>query len=280
MSAEIIERSRDAVSPSPRMSTTDWNCHPQPTVLFRPADSNVEVLAERRVTVAGTVTTVVEALAVALESQGGFAASCAPGIGPDLFRLLDQTQPEVVVLYMPRREPSLMEAVSHIRSSVPDARIVLLVAELDVQLLARAAANGVAACLSLDTGLYDLVGAISAKTTGTMVVGASSLAEAGTTPHVPTGGEEVRGLTSRELEVLALLADGCIVSAIASRLVISVYTARGHVKNVLRKLGAHSQLEAVAIAAREGLLPRSEPGVAEISNVGIGAGHSSRMVAE
>ncbi|MTA12967.1 MAG: DNA-binding response regulator, partial [Actinobacteria bacterium] len=36
---------------------------------------------------------------------------------------------------------------------------------------------------------------------------------------------------------------------------LSVHTVRGYVKEVLRKLGAHSQLEAVAIARRAGLLP-------------------------
>jgi DNA-binding CsgD family transcriptional regulator len=65
-------------------------------------------------------------------------------------------------------------------------------------------------------------------------------------------------LTPRELEVLSLLAEGHSPPAIAVRLVVSIYTARGHVKNVLRKLGAHSQLEAVAIAKRIGLLPRHE----------------------
>jgi DNA-binding NarL/FixJ family response regulator len=267
MSADITECSRDLRPPSPGVPTAGWNGHRPSTVLLRPADSNVQVLTDRRVTVAGTATTVVEALAVALESQGGFAVTCAPGTGPELFRLLDHDQPEVVVLYLPRPEATLMEGVGRVKSAAPDARLVLLVAEPDVQFLAEAAANGVAACLSLDTGLYDLVGAINAKTTGSMVVGASSLSKAGTAPRAPTTGEEVMGLTPRELEVLALLADGCSVSTIACRLVISISTARGHVKNVLRKLGAHSQLEAVALAGREGLLCRGEPDVTEISVV-------------
>jgi DNA-binding NarL/FixJ family response regulator len=279
MSADITECSRDLRPPSSGVSTAGWNGHRPSTVPLRPADSNVQFLVDRRVTVAGTATTVVEALAVALASQGGFAVTCAPGTGPDLFRQLDLDQPEVVVLYLPRREASLMEGVGRVKSAAPNARLVLLVAEPDVQFLARAAANGVAACLSLDTGLYDLVGAINAKTTGTMVVGASSLSQAGTAPHAPATGEAVMGLTPRELEVLALLVDGCSVSTIASRLVISIYTARGHVKNVLRKLGAHSQLEAVAIAGREGLLCRSEPGATEISLVATDGPQGSRKVA-
>jgi DNA-binding NarL/FixJ family response regulator len=251
----------------------------QSTFLLRPTDSNFQVFPDRRVTVAGTAITVVEALAVALESQGGFAVTCAPGSGPDLLRILDHGQPEVVVLYVPRREASLIETVCRVKGAAPDARLVLLVAEPDVPFLVQAAENGVSACLSLDTGLYDLVGAINAKTTSTMVVGASSLSHARTASHAPATAEEVMGLTPRELEVLALLADGCSASAIAARLVISIYTARGHVKNVLRKLGAHSQLEAVAIAGRERLLSRDERNITEISAVGTDIGQRSRKIA-
>jgi DNA-binding CsgD family transcriptional regulator len=63
-------------------------------------------------------------------------------------------------------------------------------------------------------------------------------------------------LTVRERQVLALMGEGLDPQAIARRLVVSRHTARGHVKNILMKLGAHSQLEAVVIATRAGYLPR------------------------
>jgi DNA-binding CsgD family transcriptional regulator len=68
-----------------------------------------------------------------------------------------------------------------------------------------------------------------------------------------TGPDGAR-LTAREEEVLALMGEGLDPSAIAERLVLSVYTARGHVKNVMAKLGAHTQLEAVVLATKAGLL--------------------------
>ena len=71
-------------------------------------------------------------------------------------------------------------------------------------------------------------------------------------------GVEIRNrfnsLTPREREVLFLLDHGSNAAQIADRLVISRNTARHYVQNVLMKLGAHSKLEAVAIARREGLL--------------------------
>jgi DNA-binding CsgD family transcriptional regulator len=62
------------------------------------------------------------------------------------------------------------------------------------------------------------------------------------------------GLTARELEVLALIAEGLRNADIAERLVLSKKTVGHHVSNVLRKLGVASRGQAAALAAREGLL--------------------------
>jgi len=61
-------------------------------------------------------------------------------------------------------------------------------------------------------------------------------------------------LTAREQQVLALLAQGRDPTAIARTLGISVLTCRGYIKNILVKLDAHSQLEAVMIALRRKLI--------------------------
>lgn len=61
-------------------------------------------------------------------------------------------------------------------------------------------------------------------------------------------------LTPRECHVLSLLAKGADTAAVTTQLVVSRSTARKHIQGVLHKLGAHSRLEAVAIATRLGLL--------------------------
>jgi DNA-binding CsgD family transcriptional regulator len=75
-------------------------------------------------------------------------------------------------------------------------------------------------------------------------------------PIVPVRGGLGSGLGPRELEVLRLMAAGMPNKVIAGRLYISLNTVRNHVKSVLHKLGAHSKLEAVATAVREGLIER------------------------
>ena len=62
------------------------------------------------------------------------------------------------------------------------------------------------------------------------------------------------GLSDRELDVLRLLAQGMVNAAIAEHLVLSVNTVRKHVQSILLKLDAHSKLEALAIAARQGIV--------------------------
>jgi len=61
-------------------------------------------------------------------------------------------------------------------------------------------------------------------------------------------------LTSREIQVLKLLAEGASTEDIATSLFISVPTTRNHVQNILRKLDVHSKLEAVSRAIRTHLL--------------------------
>jgi DNA-binding CsgD family transcriptional regulator len=69
-----------------------------------------------------------------------------------------------------------------------------------------------------------------------------------------TGLDANVALTARELEVLALLAEGASNKLIARRLGISAHTAKYHVASLLEKLDAVSRTDAVAHAARIGVL--------------------------
>jgi DNA-binding CsgD family transcriptional regulator len=70
----------------------------------------------------------------------------------------------------------------------------------------------------------------------------------------PPASADINGLTPRELEVLALLAEGASNKAIARRLKISVHTAKFHVGSVIDKLDATGRTDAVAHAARLGVI--------------------------
>jgi len=61
-------------------------------------------------------------------------------------------------------------------------------------------------------------------------------------------------LTPRQREVLALLADGASTTQIATTLGLAEETVRNHIRQLLRRLGVHTRLAAVAYARREGLI--------------------------
>jgi len=77
-------------------------------------------------------------------------------------------------------------------------------------------------------------------------------------PHLVAARESAdaraRKLTSREVEVLAMLAAGRSTPELAERLHISQLTARSHIQNILEKLEVHSKAEAVAFAFQKNLL--------------------------
>jgi PAS domain S-box-containing protein len=66
--------------------------------------------------------------------------------------------------------------------------------------------------------------------------------------------QPAEAMTSREQDVLHLLATGASTEAIAAKLGISPVTARNHINNLLAKLGVHSRLEAVTIALKNGVI--------------------------
>jgi DNA-binding CsgD family transcriptional regulator len=86
---------------------------------------------------------------------------------------------------------------------------------------------------------------------GERVVGMFGMA---TQVHAPTPERVHPHLTPRQHQVLHLLARGHSTDQIAGELHLAVVTVRNHVRRLLRALGAHSRLEAIVIARRDGLI--------------------------
>jgi DNA-binding CsgD family transcriptional regulator len=107
-----------------------------------------------------------------------------------------------------------------------------------------------------DPALADRLAALLAGVPGLRLVGANEAADAVVVPSTavsPSADGDVP-LTPRELEVLALLAEGASNKVIARRLGISVHTAKFHVASLLDKLDAVGRTDAVAHAARRGVI--------------------------
>jgi DNA-binding NarL/FixJ family response regulator len=146
-----------------------------------------------------------------------------------------------------------ISVATKIREAAPDIALVMLTGHGDDAVLRAAVGAGCAGFVTKDEAVVNLVDAIYAVRDGAAAIGADRVARLA----MPPNRGEQRGptaLTAREREVLRLLSDGASTRRIAERLFISVNTARNHVQRVIRKLDAHSRLEAVANARRAGLL--------------------------
>ena len=115
--------------------------------------------------------------------------------------------------------------------------------------------------LAIDVGdpeIADRIAAVLSGVEGIELVSDPSDATDGVVVAGRTGPRENMGseipLTPRELEVLALLAEGASNKMIARRLGISAHTAKFHVGSLMEKLGAISRTDAVMHAARLGVI--------------------------
>jgi len=107
-----------------------------------------------------------------------------------------------------------------------------------------------------DTELADRLAQLLAGVPGLRLVDKGEGAEVALVlaASIPAEAESEIALTPREGEVLALLAEGASNKAIAQRLGISVHTAKFHVASLIDKLDAVGRTDAVAHAARRGVI--------------------------
>jgi DNA-binding NarL/FixJ family response regulator len=164
-------------------------------------------------------------------------------------------RPDVVLMDVQLPDGDGVDAGAGLVREYPGIRIVVLSAFVDAALLRRAGRTGVTALQAKDGDLDDLLHAIRFSQHGSLAVPPKLL------QHLFTEDEPAEvhpDLTQREHQVLRLLASGRDLTVISREMSISVHTCRGHVKNLLAKLGVHSQLQAVVIGMRLGLIEPSD----------------------
>lgn len=198
------------------------------------------------------------ALEVAIDVQSDMTCVGAVSTVDEAVRIAETDRPDVVLMDVHLPGVDGVEGTRRIKARHPDTRVLILTADAAPDLFTDAAAAGAAGFLAKDTAFPDVLAAIRAPSDEKMLVEGATLTALlrGLEPGEAQGtAPNWAGLTTREMEVLELMGNGLDPRSIADRLVVSVHTARGHVKNVMMKIGAHSQLEAVVVATRTGLLP-------------------------
>ena len=178
----------------------------------------------------------------------GVAASSEEGVGA-----VRRLKPDVVLVdyRMPDRDG--VETAATIKELDPSCMVVMLTGSEDDRVLLGAIDAGCSGFLTKDRAAGEVARAVRAAASGEALISPAQLARL--LPRLSSKKTEVgTDLTRRELELLTHLARGSSNKAIAADLHLSLNTVRNYVQSVLTKLDAHSKLEAVATAVREGII--------------------------
>lgn len=177
------------------------------------------------------------------------------GDGRQAVSLVEQHQPDVVLMDLVMPEMDGIEATRRIKAQHPTVEVLALTSYIDEEKVLDVLSAGAAGYVMKDVNPAELVRAIQAAAAGQVYL--SPAAASYLANHVRPRREPAPppdSLTGRELEVLQLLARGLSNQAIAEDLQISPKTVKAHVGTILQKLHLENRTEAAVYALQRRLV--------------------------
>lgn len=188
-----------------------------------------------------------QGLATIIRNQADMLLVGEASNGQEAIRRYREEIPDVTLMDLRLPDMSGIDAMIAIRSEFPDARIIILTTFAGDAEIQRALEAGARAYLLKSMPPQDLMDVIRQVHAGKKRIPseiAAYLAE-----HYSD-----ENLTGREIEVLKQIAGGSRNRDIAEKLFISEETVKVHIKHIMEKLSAADRTQAVAIAARRGII--------------------------
>ncbi|MFI6157431.1 response regulator [Kitasatospora sp. NPDC051170] len=222
--------------------------------------------AVTRVLVADDQTVVREGIVMLLGLLPGIEVVGAAADGEEAVALVERHHPDVVLmdLRMPRVDG--VEATRRIRAAHPGTEVVVLTTYADDDSLFPALQAGARGYLTKDAGGEEIAKAIADVRSGAAglspqvqlrllerLSGPEATSPSPAVRPAAAPGELPDGLTAREAEVLALIAEGLSNTEIAQRLFVSPATVKTHINNLFAKTAVRDRAQAVAYAYRHGI---------------------------
>lgn len=162
-------------------------------------------------------------------------------------------RPDVCLLDVNFPDGSSVPSIPRIREASPETKVVMVSADSQNAVVARAIALGASGYIRKERLIRDVVEALDLAVNGHLAVEPAMLQSAlqiGSSKDSPLW--PLSFLTDREWQVLRCIVDGLSTQEIAAALGVRHSTARTHVQNVLAKLGVHSRLQASALISAHG----------------------------
>ncbi len=178
--------------------------------------------------------------------------------GQEALQKATQLKPDVVLMDVAMPIIGGLEATRRLSQELPDARVLALTQHDDRQHIFSMLAAGARGFISKLAASSDLAAAIRATFRGDSFLSPSAARvvvegyQLG--PRAWKSDDPYEQLTTREREVLKLLAEGHTIREIAETLVISPKTVEGHKANLMSKLDIHRKTDLIKYAIRKGLV--------------------------
>ena len=180
------------------------------------------------------------------------------GNGREAVTKIEQLVPDVVLMDITMPVMSGLEATRQIKQKYPQVKVLILTIHETNQYLSQMLQAGASGYVVKTTATSELISAIRAVHQGDVYL-YPSITRMLVEDYLQRvkGGEEktsYEGLTNREREILALIAEDKKNKEIADLLGISVRTVQAHRTNLMDKLGAHDRTELVKYAISKGMI--------------------------
>jgi len=187
-------------------------------------------------------------IAALIGTQSDMELVAEASTGRDAIEKFRAVQPDITLLDLQMPEVSGIDALIAIRSEWPSAKVIVLTTYGGYALAERALKAGAQAYVLKALVGAELLENIRAVHRGHRRIHPTVAAQLAS--HL---GKET--LSSREVQVLTLIAAGNSNKAIGAHLSISEDTAKNHVSSIIAKLGANDRTHAVTLAREQGILP-------------------------
>ena len=212
-----------------------------------------------KVVIADDQRVVRDGLVTILSAMDGVTVAGAAQDGGEAVALADQHDADVVLMDLRMPGTDGVEATRLLRARRPDIAVVVLTTYTDDESILAALAAGASGYLTKNATTGDIRRALEAaaagqavldRMIGTRLVQAANRQAAA--PHPGPGGLP-DGLTEREGEVLALIAQGLSNTEIAERIYVSKSTVKTHINQIYAKTGSRDRPQAILYAHRHGI---------------------------
>jgi len=202
---------------------------------------------------------ILEGLQYVLEKDGMEVVGRAT-TGRQAMEMARTCEPDVVLLDIRMPDIDGLEALAGIKSSNPNAAVIILTSYRNPEYFYRAIASGAAGFLMKEGAPNQITHAIRTVLEGESIIDRQVLRDSvkalsATTKRTSSAENfDIPILTEQEIRILTMIAEGLTNSDIAEVLTVSPNTVKTHVRNIFAKLGVSDRTQAAIWAIRRGLV--------------------------